>query len=814
MIATLALALSTLSFGPAQNSELVYIDNQATLRWKANGQEVALFGANYCLPSALDYRAAGYVGADRKALIRQDMAHFARMGWDALRFSFWGDWESSDRDGNLKPNDHLDLLDYTLAEGEKRGIKFLLSPIVTYDARWPEMKEYPEAHGFARYHEKGKLGTDAESIKVQQNYLRQLLNHVNPYTGRALKDEPSILFVETINEPWHHANDRESSIRYIDALVSAIRETGCQKPTFHNLSQDFRMAGPINDSKVDGATYAWYPTGLNANHELFGNFLRYVDDYPPMRRPEVHKKPVIVYEFDLPDATTAYGFPAMTREFRKTGAQFAAMFSYDMLATAPTNLGWTTHLLNLVYTPKKAVGGILAGEAMRRLPRFQDYGKYPASQRFGDFRVSGLADYAELNAKDAFVYSGDTGAKPRDLSALRKIVGLGSSPVVRYPGKGIYFLDRIDEGRWRLEVYPDALQVDDPYRDPKKEDLKFRLVWGKWPMRVRLPDLGDRFAIQGLNSGNALRGTAKAGEFTVSPGVYLLSSKPESRLPERIGEVPMREFVCPPAMGGPAQVTLDVPPVVRAGERPTVRAQIASDLPAKTVTLKTGKSSVRMRPVAPYLWEAAAALPAGVSRLAVTADGTVSKEVIVNAIAEGAPLPIFDPVRDAANLSISRSGESKIGAESLVAGSAPDRKAFPLRVPDWLRNAPEEIRASLYIGNLAPALKSGRQIEVRLRARDGATAMPITLVDRDGNAWTADIPTSPEWKTATLPLNTFKPSRWALLPQAYPGTWQYWADSAPGAKLRPENLERLQFAIQRRADGTLKGVEVEGVSVR
>jgi hypothetical protein len=37
----------------------VFVDNQWIMRWVSNKKEVALFGANYCLPSACDYRAAG-----------------------------------------------------------------------------------------------------------------------------------------------------------------------------------------------------------------------------------------------------------------------------------------------------------------------------------------------------------------------------------------------------------------------------------------------------------------------------------------------------------------------------------------------------------------------------------------------------------------------------------------------------------------------------------------------------------------------------------------------------------------------------------
>ena len=50
---------------PAQARRAVYLDNAGVVRWRDTRQEVALFGANYVLPTASDYRAAGYVGGDR-----------------------------------------------------------------------------------------------------------------------------------------------------------------------------------------------------------------------------------------------------------------------------------------------------------------------------------------------------------------------------------------------------------------------------------------------------------------------------------------------------------------------------------------------------------------------------------------------------------------------------------------------------------------------------------------------------------------------------------------------------------------------------
>ena len=272
-------------------------DGDGVLRWCDTKQELALFGANYCLPSACDFRAAGYFTKDRKMVVDEDIAHFARMGWDALRLCLWGDFENSDTSGNLVNNDHLDMMDYVIAKASERGIYMLLSPIVTYSSQWPDaMQDTVNSKGFSTYFKKSELGLNPRAIAAQQNYLKQLLNHVNPYTRVALKDEPNIIFIEMINEPWHHSNDVSGSVNYINALVDAVRSTGCQKILFHNYSQDFNMAKPLQQSKIQGVSFAWYPSGLNSGNTLQGNYLPVVDHYSPeMLRPELSKLAKIVY---------------------------------------------------------------------------------------------------------------------------------------------------------------------------------------------------------------------------------------------------------------------------------------------------------------------------------------------------------------------------------------------------------------------------------------------------------------------------------------------------------------------------------------
>ena len=156
-------------------------------------QEVTLFGANYVLPTASDYRAAGYLHADRKKMIDEDMAQFARMGWDGLRLTFWGDWEASDSAGNLIANDHLDLQDYLIARARERGIYMLFSPIQLYGSNWPDALDDTSRPGFGRHFGKERMGTDPAAIAAQVNYLRQILESRESvhWTSRSRTSRPS-----------------------------------------------------------------------------------------------------------------------------------------------------------------------------------------------------------------------------------------------------------------------------------------------------------------------------------------------------------------------------------------------------------------------------------------------------------------------------------------------------------------------------------------------------------------------------------------------------------------------------------------------
>lgn len=843
--------------GDAPAFRRVILDDGGVVRWMDTREEVVLFGANYALPSSSDYRAAGYLTDDRKRLIDQDMAHFARMGWDGLRVAFWGDWQNADRAGNLIENDHLELLDYLVARARERGIYILFNPIHTYHAGWPDAMgdTFP---GFAAHTPKDRLGVDSAAIAAQTSYIRQILAHVNPYTRTALRDEPSILFIEMINEPVHHPDDPAGSVRYIDALVDAVRDAGSRAITFHNVSQDFRIAEAIRRSRVQGATFGWYPTGLNSGREQRGNTLRTVEAYPQLDNPELRGMPRLVYEFDSADQQTGYMYPAMVRTFRRGGVQLAAMFAYDMLETASRNLGWQTHRLNLVYTPRKAMSAVIAAEAMRRLPRGGDYGGYPRDTVFGPFRVSYEKDLAEMAAEDAFLYAGSTTTIPPRPERLARVAGYGSSPVVAYEGEGIYFLDRVRPGVWRLEVYPDAVDVDDPFRMQRADKIVTRAIYRDHGMRIDLPDLGADFHVQPVAAGNMAPSQAEGGRFTVSPGVYVLSAGPVDRasLPARIGWLGFDEFHTPDPDPLPVRVLASTPPQHLSGLPAEFAARVVADTPPDSVTLwirPTGAGWFRRFPMhaagaydyratipadslaeAPYEYlvsvrygDSVTTYPEGVRRAPWDWDFSTDAYWRTVVVPDEAPLRLFSG-DDAPRLAFSRIGDGwRNGIFRVITSPITGRAALRFELPVNVDGiTPDDYTTSLLvmdrIATRGERAAEATGVRITLRGVGPRQTVYVTLMEVDGTSWSAPVEIGQEWEERTIPIHEFRIARGVKLPQGYPGTWNYWVDPAGGRGgpddfIRLANIERLQLSLRREPGLDLRpgsyGVEVESVDL-
>ncbi|MEI9912103.1 MAG: hypothetical protein WDO71_22095 [Bacteroidota bacterium] len=426
--------------------------------------------------------------------------------------------------GYLLANEHLDLFDYLLHQLELRNIKILITPIAFWGNGYPERDE--KTLGFSSVYGKDQSVVKEVAIKAQENYLQQLLNHVNPYTKTTYKEDQSIIAVEINNEP-HHSGPKEKTTEYVNRLAAAIRSTGWTKPVFYNISESPWYSDAIAKANVEGHSFQWYPSGLVAGHEQKGNFLPNVDQYtiPFDSVPAYTNKARMVYEFDAADILQSYMYPAMARTYRTAGFQWCTQFAYDPMATAYANTEYQTHYLNLAYTPSKAISLLIASKVFHKIPRLKSYGAFPSDTLFGDFRVSYKNSLSEMNSEEEFYYSNSTGTKPKDISKLKHIAGVGNSPVVQYEGTGAYFADKIGNGVWRLEVMPDAIQIRDPFEraSPKKEVT--RIQWQVQPIEVFLPGLTEDFEVVALDEGNTYSAVAHKSKFLIQPGSYEIKNK-------------------------------------------------------------------------------------------------------------------------------------------------------------------------------------------------------------------------------------------------------------------------------------------------
>ncbi len=501
----------------------VFVDQNGVMRWGKNNKEVHGFGVNYTVPFAHAYRQAKKMGIDPKKAIDQDVYHFSRLGFDLYRVHVW-DTQISDVKGNLLENEYLETFDYLLHKLKEYKINYVITPIAFWGDGWPEKDS--ETPGFSHFYGKDECLVNEEAIKAQENYLYQFLNHKNPYTGLTYIEDPSVIAFEVSNEP-HHRGRTEEVRSFVAGMVKSIQKTGNQKPVFYNMSHAIQYAADYLAGGIQGGTFQWYPTGLGYQRELTGNLLPNVNEYPIPFEKEIGAKGAakLVYEFDAADVDKSYIYPAMARSFRTAGIQIATHFSYDPTFLAPFNTEYNTHYMNLVYAPQKALSLKISSEVFHEIPLYQKFDQYPNNLHFNGFVIDYQNDLAVYSSDTKFFYTNHTQSVPKNRKELLEIAGFGNSVIVRYNGTGAYFLDKVETGIWRLEVMPDAVRVQDPFGKNSPQKIVSVVQWNENLMKIMLDDLGNEFAVSGINIGNEFAGETTNGEFKIKPGTYFLIAK-------------------------------------------------------------------------------------------------------------------------------------------------------------------------------------------------------------------------------------------------------------------------------------------------
>lgn len=807
LLCTASLFAVSLLFSQAKPSENdgVYIDGSGILRWKFSHAEVSLFGVNYTTPFAYGYRAHNKLGLSLKKAIDLDVAQFARLGLDAFRLHVW-DKEISDGEGNVLHNDHLDLFDYLLAQLADHGVKVILTPIAWWGNGWPEPDE--KTSGFSQNYTKPELITNDKAKIAQEKYLRQFINHVNPYRKYSYKDDPSIIAVEIINEP-HHPENVEVVTAYINEMADVLRNAGLTKPIFYNISENWSkdQASAVARARIDGVSFQWYPTSLGHNRMLTGNYLANVNEYkiPSEGITGYENKAKMVYEFETADVGASYLYPAIARSFRQAGMQFVTMFAYDPVQLAWSNTEYPTHYLNLLYTPSKALSLMIAGKAFRQIPLRTSFGAYPDNNQFGNARVDYEKNLSELTTDSEFVYTNSTETLVKNPAALAHIAGCGNSSVVKYDGTGAYFLDKLSDGVWRLEVYPDVLWLRDPFVTTSLSRQVARLFWNKRKMELSLPDLGSGYEyFPKMQSVRWQTGDAPFDR-QVMPGIYIVAAKRISK--DKIQQYASKKekflegLYTPPTLDPAVYIVNSTSAYAAESTRVHFSFQIAGERKISSVNLYTrrpgwrGFTKFAMTNVGGFNYEATdttAVFPSGVVQYCVAASTGDSTFIfpggtrgvpaswdfspddvwMLKVVARHEPIVLLDPSRDSRDFVFPHFSSSlryfvdyKNGVNSenvalAVRGSFIDSAAIPFGF---------QFALSDVVRPLVSRLDEYGHIVVTARStRDSAATMSLIFMTNDGQNHKTEIDIGKEWKEIEIPLSAFQPGTALILPDSYP----------------------------------------------
>lgn len=798
-----ALLFAAVGFAQ-KNKNPVYVDASGVLRWTGTKKEAAFFGVNYTVPFAYGYRSHKALGVDPEKAIDADVAHMARLGFDAFRVHVW-DTEIADSAGNLLPNEHLRLFDYLLMRLKERNIKILITPLAFWGNGYPEPDQ--NTGSFSSKYNKRQVLVTPQAIAAQETYLKQFFRHVNPYTNTTYGKDPDVIAMEINNEP-HHSGPKPAVTEYINRMAAAVRSTGWTKPIFYNISESPSYADAVAAAKVDGHSFQWYPTGLVANHTLQGNFLPNVDQYhiPFIDTvPAFRNRARMVYEFDAGDVIGSYMYPAMARSFRTAGFQWATQFAYDPLYTAHANTEYQTHYLNLAYTPGKAIGLMIAGKVFHLLPRRKSYGTYTADSVFDGFRVSYSQDLSEWNTDTAFFYTNNTASQPIQPAVLKHIAGVGTSPVVRYDGTGAYFLDKVGEGRWRIEILPDVLQVADPFGKAAPARTVRRLLANSRSLQLKLPGIGAQtrlFAADG--SEVPVYGTAA---WNVKPGVYYLGGV--------VGDAGAQKLEYPILpMGADSVLLLHQPPQNAAAKNFVLHLEaVGTDsLWAELNHSSSGWRTVAAKKLSGFAFEIA--LPAelqvaGVLRYRIMARDANGLVHVFPGDAKGNPfrwdapasenwqtvlLPdtnqwvLFDAgAQTQPSIFTANWQKHKVGIEVVA--------QYPYLWQSFTSTAPEK---GAYLGWQqkldSKVLAHYQHMVVQVKGRPG-TRVNLALINEEGVAFTAKL-TLDSATEYRLPLAGFKKGARLLLPRPYPGFQPLFFSGIAGQEQPAGRMDRLQLWLE------------------
>lgn len=158
------------------------------------GARIRFLGTNLTFEAAFPDKEQAPVIARRMARLGINVVRFHHMD---NQYAPRGIWDSEFEDRLHIDPDQLDRLDWIIYQLKLNGIYTDLNLHVS--------RKFSAAEGFENAkllpkYDKGVDNFEPRMIEYQKQYARELLTHVNPYTGNAYVAEPCVVMVELNNE--------------------------------------------------------------------------------------------------------------------------------------------------------------------------------------------------------------------------------------------------------------------------------------------------------------------------------------------------------------------------------------------------------------------------------------------------------------------------------------------------------------------------------------------------------------------------------------------------------------------------------------
>lgn len=326
-----AIDLSFLNDKPAGASGFLKAEGEHIV--DGTGRQVRLFGTNFCggacFPEAAD--------AEKVA------AHLAKNGINVVRLHHMdNDWNESliaDNATTRLNAANLAKLDKLVAEFIKNGIYINLNLHVS--------RTYPGTPKDAPHYSKGLDHFHPPFIEAFKSYTRQILEHVNPHTGRAYKDEPGVAVIEMNNEnslvlnPWWMSKLEEPFAGELRALF--IKYLRGKYPTIEKLREVWGLndgsTGPdlIKNGCFADGTKSWFlESNFGAKSQADGESGTDLQSVPGEGSTSASQKPNHGPLTSERQPTRSQNAPGASDSQRSSSA------STDRLQACPTFLRWTS----------------------------------------------------------------------------------------------------------------------------------------------------------------------------------------------------------------------------------------------------------------------------------------------------------------------------------------------------------------------------------------------------------------------------------------------------------------------------------------